>query len=162
MNTPTPEKQLAGFIAKFTPEMATLIRAARSKMRKRLPKALELVYDNYNFFVIGYGPNERPRDAIFSLAAYAKGLSLYFLQGAGLPDPKGLLRGSGNVVRSIRLDTAYALDRPEVKALIAAALKRANTPLPRDGRNRLIIKSVSLKQRPRRAHPTKLLPKKSK
>ncbi len=160
MTTPTPEKQLAGFIAKFTPEMAALIRAARSKMRKRLPKALELVYDNYNFFVIGYGPNERPRDAIFSLAAQAKGLSLCFLQGAGLSDPNGLLRGSGNVVRNLRIDSTLALARPEVRALIAAALKRAKTPLPRAGRHRLIIKSVSLKQRPRRAPATKPRPKK--
>ena len=162
VKTATPEKQLSTFIAKFTPQMAALIRAARSKMRKRLPKALELVYDNYNFFVIGYGPNDRPRDAIFSLAAQAKGLSLCFLQGAGLPDPKGLLRGSGNVVRSIRLNSATALARPEVRALVAAALKRAKTPLPFDGRHRLIIKSVSAKQRPRRAAPTKPRPNKSK
>jgi hypothetical protein len=160
--TATPEKQLAGFIAKFTPEMATLIRAARSRMRKRIPRALELVYDNYNFFVIGFGPNERPRDAIFSLAAQAKGLSLCFLQGAGLPDPKGLLRGSGNVVRSIRLDSASALARPEVRALIVAALQKAKTPLPADCRHRLIIKSVSTKQRPRRLPLTKPHPNKSK
>ena len=160
--SPTPERQLAGFIAKFTPEMAALIRSARSRMRKRIPKALELVYDNYNFFVIGYGPNERPREAIFSLAAQAKGLSLCFLQGAGLPDPKGLLRGSGNVVRSIRLDSAAALTRPAVRALIAAALQRAKTPLPAHGRHRLIIKSVSAKQRPRRAPPTNPQLKKSK
>ena len=156
----TPEKQLAGFIAKFTPEMAVLIRAARLKMRKRIPRALELVYDNYNFFVIGYGPNERPRDAIFSLAAQAKGLSLCFLQGAGLKDPKGLLRGSGNVVRSIRLESAAALLRPEVRALIAAALQAAKTPLPADGRHRLIIKSVSAKQRPRRLATAKPRPNK--
>ena len=160
--SPTPERQLAGFIAKFTPEMAALIRAARSKMRKRIPNALELVYDNYNFFVIGYGPNDRPRDAIFSLAAQAKGLSLCFLQGAGLPDPKGLLRGSGNVVRSMRLESAAALTRPAVRALIAAALQRAKTPLPAHGRHRLIIKSVSAKQRPRRAPPTNPQLKKSK
>ena len=61
--TMSPEKQLAGFIAKFTPEVATLIRAARKKMRERLPQALEMVYDNYNFFVIGYGPTSRPSDA---------------------------------------------------------------------------------------------------
>jgi hypothetical protein len=158
----TPERRLAEFIAKFTPEMTTLIRAARSKMRKRLPNALELVYDNYNFFVIGYGPNERPRDAIFSLAAYAKGLNLFFLQGAELPDPKGLLRGNGNVVRSIRLDSTRALERPEVRALIAAALQKAKTPLPADGRHRLIIKSVSLKQRPRRPDSTKHRPSRKK
>lgn len=154
MKTATPEKLLAGFIAKFTPQMAAQIRAARSKMRKRIPKAQELVYDNYNFFVIGYGPNERPRDAIFSLAAQAKGLSLCFLQGAGLPDPKGLLGGSGNVVRSIRLDSAATLERREVRALIAAALQRAKTRLSADGRHRLIIKSESAKQRPRRLAPT--------
>ncbi len=151
MKSPTPEKQLAGFIAKFTPEMAKRIRTARAKMRKRIPQALELVYDNYNFFVIGYGPTEKASDAIFSLAAQAKGLSLCFLQGARLPDPKRLLRGSGNVVRNIRLETADTLDLPEVDALIGVALKRAKTPLPPQGRHQLIIKSVSAKQRPRRA-----------
>ena len=91
MKTPPPEKQLAGFIARFTPEVATLMRGARKRMRERLPHALELVYDNYNFFVIGYGPSEKASEAIFSLAAQAKGVSLCFLQGAGLPDPNGLL-----------------------------------------------------------------------
>jgi len=150
MQAPSPAKQLAGFIAKFTPEMAALIRAARAKMRKRMPQALELVYDNYNFFVIGYGPSEKAGEAIFSLAAQAKGLSLCFLQGARLPDPHRLLRGSGNVVRNIRLDAADTLDRPEVAALIAVALERAKAPLPLKGRHMLIIKSVSAKQRPRR------------
>jgi len=147
---PSPEKQLAGFIAKFTPEMATLIRGARKKMRGRLPNAVELVYDNYNFFVIGYGPSEKASLAIFSLAAQAKGLSLCFLQGAGLPDPKGLLRGSGNVVRSIRLESATTLDRAEVRALMKAALEGAKAPIDPKGAHQLIIKSVSAKQRPRR------------
>jgi hypothetical protein len=145
-----PERQLATFIAKFTPEMAKLIRAARAKMRKQLPQALELVYDNYNFFVIGYGPNEKAGDAILSLAAQAKGLSLCFLQGAALPDPQGILRGSGKVVRNIRLENAATLDRPEVRALIEAALSRAKVRLAEDGQHILVIKSVSAKQRPRR------------
>ena len=146
----SPEKQLAGFIAKFTPEMAKRIRAARAKMRKRIPQAIEIVYDNYNFFVIGYGPSDRASEAIFSLAAQAKGLSLCFLQGAKLPDPRRILRGSGNVVRNIRLEDNETLDRPEVDALIEVALKRAKAPLPPQGKHQLIIKSVSAKQRPRR------------
>ena len=150
MKTPTPEKQLTGFIAKFAPEVAGLIRAARKKMRERLPRAVELVYDNYNFFVIGYGPNERASEAIFSLAAQAKGVALCFLQGAGLPDPKAVLRGSGNVVRNIRLENAATLDRPEVRALMKAALVRAKRPLDPTGTHKLVIKSVSAKQRPRR------------
>jgi len=150
MITVSPEKQLASFVAKFAPDTAALIRAARKKMRQRLPQALELVYDNYNFFVIGYGPSEKATEAIFSIAAQAKGVSLCFLQGAGLPDPKGLLRGSGNLVRNIRLETAATLDRSDVQALIQAALDRAKAPLSPGCVHRLIIKSVSEKQRPRR------------
>src|SRR5258706_15967705 len=153
MKPPSPEKQLAGFIAKFTPDMAAFIRAARKKMRERLPRALELVYDNYNFFVIGYGPSEKASEAIFSIAAQAKGVALCFLHGAGLPDPQGLLRGSGNVVRNIRLESAATLDRAEVRALMKLALERAKAPLHPGGVHRLIIKSVSVKQRPRRARP---------
>jgi hypothetical protein len=147
----SPEKQLAVFISKFTPDMAARIRAVRRKMRARLPTAVELVYDNYNFFVIGYGPNERASEAIFSIAAHAKGVALCFLQGAKLPDPKKILRGSGNVVRNIRLESAATLDRPEVRDLVKIALERAKSPIRKDGEHRLVIKSVSKKQRPRRA-----------
>ena len=147
----TPERELAGFIAKFAPDMASLIRALRRKMRQRLPQALELVYDNYNFFVIGYGPTDKASAAIFSLAAYSKGVNLCFLQGAALPDPKGLLRGSGSTVRNIKLDGPSTLDQPDVRTLMSVAVARAKVPIEPGGRHRLIIKSVSAKQRPRRA-----------
>jgi hypothetical protein len=147
----TPEKQLAAFIAKFAPDVAGLIRGARRKMRQRLPWARELVYDNYNFFVIGYGPTDKPSEAIFSLAAQASGLSLCFLRGAGLPDPARLLSGSGAVVRNLRLETPATLARPEVRALMEAALERSTAPIDLNGAHRLIIRSVSTKQRPRRS-----------
>jgi hypothetical protein len=151
MPTRQPERQLSEFIEKFTPDMGKLIRAARAKMRRLMPQALELVYDNYNFFVIGYGPSEKAGEAIFSLAAQAKGLSLCFLQGAKLPDPHKLLRGSGTVVRNIRLESADALDEPKVRQLIDIALLRAKVPIRIDGSHQLIVKSVSAKQRPRRS-----------
>jgi hypothetical protein len=149
MPVPEPEQRLDEFVAKFTPEMGKLIRVARAKMRSLIPQALELVYDNYNFFVIGYGPSEKAGDAIFSLAAQAKGLSLCFLQGAKLPDPHKLLRGSGSVVRNIRVESAATLDDPKVRQLIDVGLMRAKQPIPASGSHRLIIKSVSVKQRPR-------------
>jgi hypothetical protein len=67
---------------------------------KSFPAAVALVYDNYNFFVIGFGPTTRPSDSIFSLACHRDGISLCFLQhGPDLPDPTGMLRGSGMVVK---------------------------------------------------------------
>jgi hypothetical protein len=144
------ERKLAAFIAKFSPERAGEIRAARKRMRALLPNATEVVYDNYNFFVIGYGPNEKASLAIFSIAAQASGVSLCFLQGAKLPDPTGRLRGSGNVVRNVRLETTATIDEPDVRALITAALSRAKVRLDPGAKHQLIIKSVSAKQRPRR------------
>ena len=122
----------------------------RKALRKRLPTAYELAYDNYNFFVLGYGSTDRPSDCIVSMAAGANGVGLCFIHGARLPDPHRLLLGSGNQTRFIRLGSADVLARAEVEALIAAAVARAKTPLPAGGRGRLIIRSVSVKQRPRR------------
>jgi hypothetical protein len=145
----TPEAQVKGFIAKFDPQNQSLIRAVRRALRKRLPTATELVYDNYNFFVIGYSPSERPSESVLSVAAGANGVGLCFIQGARLSDPKKLLQGSGNQTRFIRLESAAVLDRPEVKTLISAALALAR-PMPAKGRGQLVIRSVSAKQRPRK------------
>ncbi|MGH7694068.1 MAG: DUF1801 domain-containing protein, partial [Gemmatimonadaceae bacterium] len=131
------EKQLNGFVAKFEPKHQRLIREMRKALRARFATAHELVYDNYNFFVIGYGSSERPSDAIVSIAAGANGVGLCFIHGARLPDPKKVLIGSGKQTRFIRVDSAAVLDRPEVEALIAAAIARANTPLPKTGRGKL-------------------------
>ena len=144
------EKQLKGFIAKFEPKHQTLIRAVRKALRKRFPTAYELAYDNYNFFVIGYGPTERPSDCIVSMAAGANGVGLCFIRGARLPDPNKILLGSGNQTRFIRIESADVLARPEVEALVAASAALAKTPMRASGRGTLIIRSVSAKQRPRR------------
>src|SRR5689334_23852235 len=108
------ERRLAAFIRKFNPIEQRLIRAVRNAMRNRFPTANELVYDNYNFFVIGYSPTERPSDAIVSIAARANGVGLCFIHGASLPDPKKLLLGAGTQTRFIRLESAAVLGRPEV------------------------------------------------
>jgi len=144
------EARLAGFVAKFDPKNQSLIRSLRRAMRRRLPTANELVWDNYNFLVIGYSPTERPSDSVLSLAADANGAGLSFYRGAALPDPHGILQGSGVQNRFIRLESAKTLARPEVEALIAAAVARMRVPLPETGRGRLFIRSVSKAQRPRK------------
>jgi hypothetical protein len=148
--SPTPEAQLRSFIAKFEPARQKLIRACRSALSKRFPTANELVYDNYNFFVIGYCPTERPTDSIVSLAAGASGVGLAFPYcGAKLHDPTKILQGSGSKNRFIRLSSADILDRREVKDLIRQA-EAFCPPMKASGKGRLIIRAISPKQRPRR------------
>jgi len=146
----TAEHQVRSFIAKFEPKHQVLIRAVRRALRRRFPTAYELAYDNYNFFVLGYGPTERPSECIVSMAAGSNGVGLCFIHGAKLPDPDKLLLGSGNQTRFIRIASADVLTRPAVKTLMATATSRAKTPFPVEGRGTLIIRSVSRKQRPRR------------
>src|SRR4051812_27386353 len=144
------ERQLRTFVAKFDPEMQVLMRAVRRALRRRLPSAHELVYDNYNFFVIGYGPDERPSHAILSIAAAANGVGLCFIQGAALPDPGKILSGSGKQTRFLPLPSVSVLNEPAVVRLIDEAVARSEVPLPGGGRGRLIVRSISAKQRPRR------------
>jgi hypothetical protein len=144
------ERQLEAFIGKFEPDLQALIRKRRVVRRKRFPTANELAYDNYNFFVIGYGPTERPSDCFISLAAAANGVGLCFIRGATLKDPAGILLGSGKQTRFIRLPSVDVLKEAAVDALLTASVAQSRTPLPSQGRGTLVIRSVSAKQRPRR------------
>jgi len=137
-------------MARYDADVISVAIDARARLRRRMPAAHELVYDNYTALVIGFGPTERASDAVLSLALYPRWVTLFFLFGATLPDPLGLLKGSGKQVRSIRLETASIVDTPGVRALIDAALAEADPPMPLRSRGRVIIKSVSAKQRTRR------------
>ncbi len=149
MSTPTPASQLRSFLDRFSPEIAALARVARAKLRKRLPGAIEMVYDNYNALVIGFSPTERPSDAILSVVIFPKRVSICFIQGKHLPDPDGVLMGGGNQVRFVRLDEhARILDTPPLRALITEAIDFGETPFR--GRGQLVIRAISRKQRPRR------------
>jgi hypothetical protein len=150
MKEEPPEKQLDSFIGKYTPEIGTLAKAVLAKMRARLPGAVEVVYDNYNALAIGFSPTETTSDVIFSITLYPRWVSLFFMHGANLPDPKKLLKGSGKRVRHIVLEDASTLDEPAVKALMDQALKSAAKPLDETSPRRVVIKLISDKQRPRR------------
>jgi hypothetical protein len=150
----SPERRVAGFIAKYSPDVARVARQARARVRKLLPGAVELVYDNYNALALAFGPTERPSDLILSVALYPRWVSLFFTRGAELEDPQGLLQGSGSRFRHIVLESAATLDRAPVRALIRDALATHPKPLAR-GPGCTIIQSVAARQRPRRPAPAK-------
>jgi hypothetical protein len=151
----TPTRQLAGFLARYSPEVRAVAADALATMRKRLPGAVEMVYDNCNALVIGFGQTDRASDAVFSIALYPRYVTLFFLSGADLEDPDGLLKGSGSRVRSIRLEDASTLDRPEVTRLMMRAVQAEGQRFDGKTPRRLIIRSVSPKRRSRRPSAAK-------
>jgi hypothetical protein len=134
------QAELDAIIARRPPGMAKLTKAVLAKLRPRFPGAVEMVYDKKTSLVIGFSPDERPSNVINSVAVYGKWINLYFFEGHALPDPERLLQGSGSTVRSIRITSAEDLDRPAVKALMAAARKCADPPLRRGAKRRVIIR----------------------
>jgi hypothetical protein len=142
--------QLETFLCKFSPLVQAQAREILRKMRARLPGACELVFDNYNALAVGFSANEKASGIVFSIAVYPRWVSLFFARGPELPDPQGLLRGTGSRVRHIVLNDVMLLDSPAVEALIAEGLARADPPIDHTRLSCLIIKFVSAKQRPRR------------
>ena len=142
--------QFAGFLARYSPDVAACARAVLVRLRKLVPGAVELVYDNYNGLVVGFGATERASDAVLAVALYPRWVTLFFLDGKRLADPAGLLEGDGKIVRRITLNGPADLDRAAVKALIRQAVRGADPPIDARARRRMVIKSVSKRQRARR------------
>ncbi|MDE2620282.1 MAG: hypothetical protein KGL54_08985 [Sphingomonadales bacterium] len=142
------EAELTGFLAKYTPEIAARGGAIIARLRRDLPGANVLVYDNYNALAVGFAANEKVSGVILSVALYPRWVSLFM--SASLDDPTGILKGSGGTVQHVVLDDVSALDRPDIAALVAQAVARAQPPLDPGGQGKLVIKSISAKQRPRR------------
>lgn len=146
----SPEEQLARFMSPYAPEIGEQACEVLDRVRALAPGAVELVYDNYNALVVGFGPSERTADAILSVVLYPRWVTLGFGFGAALADPSGLLQGSGSRYRSIRLRAAVDLDDGRVCDLIRQALAAAPVPLARLGERYMVITSISRQQRPRR------------
>jgi hypothetical protein len=150
MNARDADAVVRDFIERYTPEVAAATRACRAKLQALFPRGCELVYDNYNALAIGYAPGDKASAVVVSIAAYPRWVTLFFLHGVGLPDPDGLLQGSGSRVRSIRLRTPADLDLAPVRQLIALARQPHEKAFAQAPSLRTIVKSVSARQRPRR------------
>lgn len=148
---PAAQKQLDTFLKKYSPQIGTLGRLAIRHLIERLPGAICLIYDNYNALAVGFGPGRKAGDVVISLALYPRWATLFFMQGATLPDPDGLLEGKGSRIRSVRLtDGMETLKSAPIENLITAAVLQAGWRLAPGAAGELVVQSISEKQRPRR------------
>lgn len=139
----SPSKQLDSAIGRFKREIAAQARTVLEKMRARMPGAVEMVYDKANSLVVGFGPTEKPSDAVFSMVVFPKWILLYFLQGAVLPDPNGLLKGEGQVGRHIRLSGAEMMDDPGVRELMDDALELMEVKFAPGQKGKTVIRQTA-------------------
>ena len=117
------QNQIAQFIAKYSPSVATQFRSARAHIRKLFPRGFELVYDNYNALGSGFSPTTRSSDIVVSVVAYPKWVTLFFFNGVHLSDPDRILQGSGARIRSLRLQPFSLLGSEAVEELLAQTVR---------------------------------------
>ena len=145
---PSPDAQFSAFLSRFPPEIVALVKRCLPKLRRAFPVSYELVYDYSNSLVVSFSMSERGYEAIVAIAIFPRWVRLYF--DKSVPDPKGLLKGSGGKVRSVTLKAASDLDHGDIRALVKAAIKHSRVTFPRTPSTRMVIKSESKKRRPRR------------
>lgn len=141
------EAEVGELIARFAPAHVRLVGAMRRSLRKRLPTAHEVVYEYRDWFVISFSPSERGYEGVLAIRGSEDGVKLYFNQGKELPDPEGLLQGSGTQARSIDVEGPSTLARPAVASLIDEAIARNRVPFARDGRGSVVIRPTTAKTR---------------
>jgi hypothetical protein len=142
--------RIDGFLAKYTPEIEARLRAARARLRALFPRGHELVFDNYNALVFGISPTPRSQESFVSIAGYPKWVTLFFLHGASLDDPAGLLEGAGRQVRGLRVAGPETFDAPAVQALLGQAIAPHAEALAAAPPLSTTVKMEVAKQRPRR------------
>ena len=121
----SPPNALIKFLKPYDQEVRDVALKLRALVLEELAPCYENIYDAYSAVAIGYGPSDRLSDGVFHIAVYAKHVNLGFNDGASLDDPKGILQGAGNRIRHITIETAADLKRPEIRAYIRRAQKKA-------------------------------------
>ena len=113
-------KTVNEFLASYGPDIRRLAMKARSLIRKVVPGVQEQVDTSAK--IIGYGFGPKYADLICVLMPTKAGVNLGFYRAVELPDPKGILEGTGKLHRHVKLKAEADLDSPAVRAMLKAAL----------------------------------------
>jgi hypothetical protein len=119
-----PSPQLLDLLADCSPGVTELALALRELVLKEAPEAEEVLYSVYaQVIVFKFKLAGRKRGAFCNVAAYSRHVNLVFYYGAALPDPHGVLKGSGKTMRHIRFDSPEDLRHGYLRSYIRSAIE---------------------------------------
>jgi len=123
-----PDPRLIQYLSVYDPSISRLALKLREMVLEEAPDAPEMIYDAYNAVAFGYSFTGRLKEAFIHIASYAGHVNLGFNYGATLPDPNGVLVGTGKQVRHIKIFSDTDLARPYVREFILEAIAQAGGP----------------------------------
>jgi len=107
------------FLADLPPEVETIARALRERIRALVPGAVEQRHGGWK--IIGYSVDGSMKSSICAIAPHSAHVNLQFFRGTELDDPDGLLEGTGKSGRHVKIRDAAAAETDAVGRLIERA-----------------------------------------
>jgi hypothetical protein len=92
------------------------------------PDVVEVPWPKQKIIGYGVGPKKMSEHYCY-IGAFKRHVNLGFYYGAILPDPQGLLEGTGKNLRHIKVNTLEAVDQPAVRDMLRAAHKERKEAL---------------------------------
>lgn len=115
-------------IAKSDPRLQEIARRLRQLIEEVYPQAVEVPWPRQGITGYGVGPKKMSEHFCY-IALYRDSVNLGFYYGADLPDPEGLLEGTGKKLRHVKLREADDAGRPALRGLVQAALEERREAL---------------------------------
>lgn len=117
------DTDLAEFLSHYPAAQRELALGARALIRAVMPHAVEQLDPSAN--LIAYGLDRTYRGLICGITIHKGHVNLMFARGAELPDPQGLMSGTGKKARHARIERPADLEAPGVRELLESALSAA-------------------------------------
>ena len=116
--TGTVEADIDRLLSEHSPELQAIERALRATIRREFPAAVEQV--DFGNKLIAFGRSMKMRGLLFAIIAHKTWVNLQLADGAELPDPDGIVEGTGKRIRHIKIRSAEAATSPAVRAAVQA------------------------------------------
>jgi len=123
-----PDLRLLGYLAAYNPHVLDLMLALREVVLEEAPDAVESISKGYAV-AIGFSFTGKPlKDGFCHIVAYKTHVNLGFNRGALLPDPSGVLAGTGKSIRHITIRSQNELEHASVRRYLQAAIEQVDRP----------------------------------
>lgn len=114
------EADIARLTADHTPEIWAIEDALRSAIKADFPHVRERV--DFGNKLIAYGRSMKMRDLAFAIIAHRDHVNLQLADGVDLPDPTGIVEGTGKRIRHVKVRSLEAAQSAAVRNLIRAEI----------------------------------------
>ena len=119
-DTLSVDAQLDELLSGSSHEMAAVARELRAVVAEALPDGTEQV--DFGNRLLAIGRSMKMRDLLFAIIPHSAHVNLQLADGVDLPNPDGLIEGTGKRIRHIKVRSVQAARSAPVRAAIDAQI----------------------------------------